>query len=116
VATVRSTRAAHLTIFVIADDSAQRLAPNDYVSSLPVSPGSAVEFPDAEWRARGLRMRATLPTGRAGRRELLMVVATRSPVPPPGARLSVLEVQRWLVRIPLEQRAIAFAPYEVRRR
>ncbi len=44
-----------------------------------------------------------------------MVVATRSAVALPPASLSLLELQRWLVRIPLGERAIAVAPYDVRR-
>lgn len=115
VATIRSSRNAWLTIFAIADDSAQRLAPNEYVRRVSITAESPVEFPDSEWRQRGLRLRASLPPGRQGRRELLMVIATRDQVTPPAARLSVMDVQRWLVRIPAERRAIAFVAYEVRR-
>jgi hypothetical protein len=115
VVTIRSSRSAWLTIFAIADDSAQRVAPNEYVRGVSVSADAAVEFPDSEWRQRGLRLRASLPPGRPGRRELLMVIATRDQVTPPAARLSVMDVQRWLVRIPADRRAIAFAAYEVRR-
>ncbi|MCC6771637.1 MAG: DUF4384 domain-containing protein [Gemmatimonadaceae bacterium] len=115
IATIRTSQPAQLILFNIADDSAQRLFPNDYQRLVRVEAGSPTELPDPEWRARGLRLRATLPAGRITRQELLMVVATRADVPPPPAALSLLELQRWLVRIPLGDRTIAVAPYEVHR-
>jgi hypothetical protein len=112
IATVRTTRPAFLTLFAIADDSAQRLFPNEYLREVPVGGGAAMQLPDPEWRARGLHLRPTLPAGRATRRELLLVVATRTAVPPPPSALSLLELQRWLVRIPLGSRALAVAHYD----
>lgn len=115
IATVRASQAAHLVLFLIADDSAQRLFPNEYVQPVTVPRDADAELPDAEWRARGLRLRATLPAGRAERQEVLMLVALRSSVALPPSSLSLLDLQRWLVRIPLGERAIAVAPYDVRR-
>ncbi|MEO6444893.1 MAG: hypothetical protein ABIZ91_06590, partial [Gemmatimonadaceae bacterium] len=97
------------------EDSAERLFPNAYVQQVALSAGQRTEIPDPEWRARGVRLRASLPKGRDARRELIMVVATRTPVPPPPATsLSVMEVQRWLVSIPAGARAVGFASYEAR--
>ncbi|MEP7382787.1 MAG: DUF4384 domain-containing protein [Gemmatimonadota bacterium] len=115
IATIRSTRPAHLVLFTIADDSVQRLFPNDYVPGVRAVADAATELPDPEWRARGLRLRATLPAGRAARQELLMVVATRTAVALPPASLTLLALQRWLVQLPLGERAIAIVPYDVRR-
>ncbi|MCC6931525.1 MAG: hypothetical protein IT359_21225 [Gemmatimonadaceae bacterium] len=115
IATVRSTRAAHLTLFTLAGDSVQRLFPNAYLPDVPADSGALVELPALDWRERGLRLRATLPPGVDERRELLLIVATRAPVAPPPLTLSVMELQRWLVRIPLQERAMAFASYDVRR-
>jgi len=112
IATVRTTAPAYLTLFAIADDSAQRLFPNEYLREIAVQGSAATQLPDPEWRARGLHLRPTLPAGRATRRELLLVVATRTAVPPPAATLSLLELQRWLVRIPLGTRALAVAHYD----
>lgn len=112
IATVQATQPAFLTLFAIADDSAQRLFPNEYQRRVPAAGGVSLELPDAEWRARGLRLRPSLPAGRATRRELLLVVATRTAVPPPPPVLSRVELQRWLVRIPLGDRALALAHYD----
>lgn len=115
VATVRTSRAAHLHLFTIAGDSVLRLFPNAYLPDVTADSGAFVELPDPDWRDRGLRLRATLPPGVDERRELLLVVATRTPVAPPPLSLSLMALQRWLVRIPLDERALAFAPYDVRR-
>lgn len=116
IAVVRASRDAFLTLFVIADDSAERVFPNSYVPSVSVQADRLIEIPDADWRAKGVRLRASLPEGRAARRELFMVVATRQAIPPPSpTRLSVMSVQRWLVQIPADQRAVGFASYEIRR-
>ncbi len=115
IATVRTSRAAQLTLFTIVGDSAQRLFPNAYLPVVSSDSGRLVELPDPEWRERGLRLRATLPPRVDERRELLLVVATRHAAAPPAIALTVMELQRWLVRIPLQDRALAFASYDVRR-
>lgn len=115
IATVRTSRSAQLTLFTIAGDSVQRLFPNAYLPVVSSDSGRLVELPDPEWRERGLRLRATLPPRVDERREMLLVVATRRAVAQPPMAMSVMELQRWLVRIPLQDRAIAFAGYDVRR-
>lgn len=115
IALVSVTQPAQLVLFTIADDSAQRLFPNEYVQQVRVEGARPAEIPDPEWRARGLRLRATLPPGRAERQEVLMAVALKTHVALPASALTLLELQRWLVRIPLGDRAIAVAPYDVRR-
>ncbi|MEO7967081.1 MAG: hypothetical protein ABIT38_24545 [Gemmatimonadaceae bacterium] len=111
--TVRVSQSAFLTVFVVTDDSAERVIPNEYVRELRGAASVGVEIPPPDWRARGVRLRASLAPGRAHSRSLLMVVATLESVPPPVAfTLSVLDVQRWLVRIPASRRALAFAPFE----
>lgn len=115
IATVRTTRAAHLHLFTLAGDSVQRLFPNAYLPDVPVDSGSTAELPDPDWRERGLRLRAALPAGVDARRELLLVVATRLSVAPPPVSLSLMELQRWLVRIPLQDRAVGYALYDVQR-
>lgn len=115
VAAVQSTRRAHLVLFTLAGDSVQRLFPNAYLPDIAADSGAEVELPNPDWRERGMRLRATLPPGLDERRELLLVVATRSAVVPPASSLSLLELQRWLVRIPLQDRAMAFVAYDVRR-
>lgn len=115
IALVSVTKPAQLVLFTIADDSAQRLFPNAYVQTVHLEGATQAELPDPEWRARGLRLRATLPAGRTERQEILMAVALRAAIALPAAELSLLDLQRWLVRIPLGDRAIAVVPYDVRR-
>lgn len=115
IATVRTSRAAQLSLFTIVGDSVQRLFPNAYLPVVTSDSSRTLELPDPEWRERGLRLRATLPPRVDERRELLLVVATRRAVAPPPMSMSVMELQRWLVRIPLQDRALGFASYDVRR-
>lgn len=115
IVTVTSTRPAYITVLAIADDSVTRLMPNAYMTPHRITAGTSYEFPDRSWRETGIHLRVTLPAGRESRRELIAVVATRHPLDfPPSA--TILALQQWLVGIPLDQRAISFAPYEIRRR
>ena len=125
IATISSSQDAWLTVFGVVGDSAQLLLPNAIMTDSRVLRSVAVELPAREWRDRGVHFRASLPPEEKSRRELMVVVATRKPVQfpaPPStsdgtsASFSMMEIQKWLVTIPLDQRAIAFAPYEVRRR
>lgn len=125
IATITTSQDAWLTVFDVMGDSAELLLPNAIMTDARVMAGRAVELPSREWRDRGVHFRASLPPQDNARRELLVVVATRSPVSFPTETatdaatprpISLMAIQRWLVTIPLEQRAIAFAAYEVRRR
>jgi hypothetical protein len=126
IATISSTQPAWLTVFGISGDSAQVLLPNALMTEHRTNAGVPVELPSREWRDRGVHFRASLAPQEKARRELLMVVATRSPVVFPVAASStdaattpsfpLMAIQRWLVTIPLDQRAVAFAAYEVRRK
>jgi hypothetical protein len=126
IATITTSQDAWLTVFDVMGDSAELLMPNAIMTDARVVAGRAAELPSREWRDRGVHFRASLPPQEKARRELLVVVATRSPVPFPTAAaaadaatprpISLMAIQRWLVTIPLEQRAIAFAAYEVRRK
>jgi hypothetical protein len=123
IATITTSRNAWLTVFGVTGDSAQMLLPNAYMTDQRTAAGVATEIPSRDWRDRGIHFRASLAPQEKARRELLVIVATQTPVTftPPGASdntatFPLLAIQRWLVTIPLEQRAIAFAPYEVRRK
>lgn len=123
IATVITSKTAWLTVFGVTGDSAQLLLPNAYMTDHRVTAGVAAEVPSRDWRDRGIHFRASLPATEKARRELIVVVATQAPVtfPPPGDAdaagvFPLLAMQRWLVTIPLDQRAMAFAPYEVRRK
>jgi hypothetical protein len=125
VATIMPSRDAWLTVFDVTGDSAQLLLPNALMSETRALGGRPFELPSREWRDRGVHFRASLSPQEAARRELLMVVATHDRVVFPTEKstdatappaISLMAIQRWLVTIPLEHRAIAFAAYEVRRR
>lgn len=125
IATITTSQDAWLTVFDVTGDLAELLLPNAIMTEGRVLAGRAAELPSREWRDRGVHFRASLPPQEQTRRELLVVVATRSPVPFPTDAatdataprpISLMAIQRWLVTIPLEQRAIAFAAYEVRRK
>jgi len=125
VATITPSRDAWLTVFDVTGDSAQLLLPNALMTETRALGGRPLELPSREWRDRGVHFRASLAPQETTRRELLVVVATRDRVVfPTGTStdaaatppISLMAIQRWLVTIPLERRAIAFVPYEVRRR
>ena len=125
IATITPSRDAWLTVFDVTGDSAQLLLPNAVMSDTRAPGGRPFELPSREWRDRGVHFRASLPPQESARRELLVVVATRDRIAFPTEKpsdaaaaspISLMAIQRWLVTIPLEQRAIAFAMYEVRRR
>ena len=125
IATITSSQDAFLTVFDVTGDSAELLLPNAVMTDRRAVARRPLELPSREWRDRGVHFRASLPPEDRARRELLVVVATRDPIPfptdapPDGGEsrpLALMAIQRWLVTIPLDQRAIAFAAYEVRKR
>ena len=125
IATITSSQDSWLTVFGITGDSAQLLLPNAIMTDGHAAARRSIELPSREWRDRGVHFRASLPPQEQMRREMVVVIATRRPIvfsaesQPDGAPprpISLMAIQRWLVTIPLDQRAIGFAAYEVRRR
>jgi hypothetical protein len=114
IVTATSSNEAALTLVSIADDSVVVLFPNSYITQTPVRAGQPTLFPSPDWRERGLRLRASLPAGRSMRREVVMAIAVRGEAIPFSGQ-TTMELQRWLVGIPLERRAIATAVVDVRR-
>jgi hypothetical protein len=111
--TLRVSRSAFVNLFVITNDSVERVFPNEYVREVRAAAEVDVELPPPDWRARGVRLRATLPAGRSSAHSLMLAVATLDAVPPPAATaMTVLEMQRWLVRIPASRRALGFSAYD----
>ena len=124
IATITTSQDAWLTVFDVVGDSAQLLLPNALMTDTRALASRPAELPSRDWRDRGVHFRASLAPAETARRELLVVVATRTPVTfpierpagdgAPSPSIPLMAIQRWLVTIPLEQRAIAFAAYEVR--
>ncbi len=111
-AAVTTSRAASIVLVSVVGDSATPLLPNDLTGPLSSPAGRPTDLPPADWRHRGLHLRLTRAPD-APRDELLVAVAlTRSDIPPFRGR-TLLDFQRWLVAIPLSERATAFAPYTV---
>lgn len=128
IATVEATKDAYLTLFSITADTLQVIWPNAIVEEAVAPANAPVQFPPPDLRAQGLRLRAEVPPERQRATERLLVVATKSMIPfrptpafdvTDGAlktvQANVQALNRWLVNIPLGQRAIATVAYEVRR-
>lgn len=125
IATLRASTEAYIILVSVAGDSVFVLAPNVVTPSVVAGPSGSIEVPDAATRHLGVHLRVTLPAGVRGRTESLVAVATRTRVPPPGipgagaardtGTLTLSEFNQWLVGIPLDQRALAELPIEVRR-
>lgn len=128
IATVQTSEPAYLTIIQVSGDTLQVLLPNRLMDRRRVPAGEPYEFPPERWRDRGLRLRAQLPSGTRESREELVVIATKEAVPlfarqegeviRQGAVNTVearrRALNRWLVSIPLDERAVAWSSYQIR--
>jgi hypothetical protein len=120
-----TTRDAVLTVVLIADDSVFVLAPSPYLAAGIVRAAQRTEIPAAELRSQGLHFRAALPSGRSSRTEIVAVIATTRPIPIGAPRgegkaadtgaLTLADFNKWLVGIPLDERAVAQTLIEVRK-
>ena len=111
IATITAGTGAYLTVFGITDEAVDLLFPNSVIDEVHAEEGVAVEVPSELLRNRaGLRLRATLPPGSPRRDEVLVVVATRAPIPfageptvdgddpaaVPTVRVTPAALSRWL--------------------
>jgi hypothetical protein len=127
--TVTSTRDGFLTLFIVTDDTAQVILPSQFARDNRVVAGTARPFPNQRERAMTLNLVMELPPGVAKAGETVVAVVTKSDVlyqgiarrkgkdasEVPTIFTSVNELQEWLVGIPLDERAVGFAAYEIRR-
>jgi hypothetical protein len=126
VAEIETSKSAHLTLFSVTPDTLEVIWPNSLSKDTFVEGGGVAQFPPQDLRARGVRLRAEVPEGRSQVTERLVAVATKQKVPfqeVPGreitggtlktAQASVQAFNRWLVGIPLGQRAVASVTYDV---
>jgi hypothetical protein len=126
IAEIGVTEGAHLTLFSVAPDTLQVIWPNALSEDTFVPGGETVEFPPPSLRARGLRLRASVPEGRSQVTERLVAVATKQKVPfrdvpdyqvedgaLTTAEATVEALNRWLVEIPLGQRAVGSVAYDI---
>lgn len=126
IAEIEVTKDAYLTLFSVTADTLQVIWPNALSRDTFVPAETTVEFPPPSLRARGLHLRVNVPDGRGRVTERLVAVATKQKVPfrevpeyqieegrLTAAQASVEALNRWLVDIPLRQRAVASATYDV---
>lgn len=129
VLTVESTRDAYLMIFNVTPDTVSVLLPNSLVTDNGIEAGEPFQFPSRSMRRAGLRLRAEVPDGRSDVTERMFVVATKEKITfrdipeyqvRDGALTTVQASQRainrWLVNIPRDQRAVATVTYDVVRK
>ena len=126
VAEIEASKDAHLTLFSVTPDTLEVIWPNSLSRDTFVEGGAVVQFPPPDLRTRGVHLRAEVPEGRRRVTERLVAVATKQKVPfeeVPGRQIasgalkttqaSVQAFNRWLVDIPLGQRAVASVTYDV---
>lgn len=122
------TKDAYITLLNVTPDTIQVVWPNARMTDTFVSADSSVQFPPPDLRRAGLRWRVKVPGGQKTVTERVVAVATKEDVsfrPVPnwdveGGRLntagaSINSLNRWLVEIPLNQRALATRSYTVKR-
>ena len=91
-----------------------------------MAPGDTLWIPDADEQAMGIHYRVMPPAGRESATEMIKVVATREPHTfgqglekvsiynqVPTRQAALVELMRWLMRIPRDQRTEAQVVYEV---
>lgn len=128
IAEIEVTKDAYLTLFSVTPDTLQVIWPNSITSNTFVSANTTVQFPPKELRDAGIRLRVQVPDGKSQITERLVAVATKEKVPfrpvpeyqvkegqLTTAQASVQALNRWLVEIPLDQRALATVTYDVTR-
>jgi len=120
--TMQSSKEAFLTVFSIAPDgSAALFLPNRYEKDNFVFGNQESKFPD-KFVNRIFSLVAKKTDGyNLPNQELFMVVATLKPIEFADRRKSfsyfsnMIEINRWLMRIPRAERAEAFARFTVRK-
>lgn len=131
VTNVRVSEDAWITIFYVSENQVQVLFPNPYEKNPRAVAGRPASFPSEQLRnGLGLRARVDpIKNGKRTRNDLLIVVATKTRIPFDAGALqpvtgagqvatitsNALALNRWLARIPLDQRVVGHAVVEVRR-
>ena len=125
---VTATKPCFVTVLnLTAADTVVVLVPHQYRQDRQITPGDTLRIPDVEEKDMGIHYRVVLPAGKRRATEMIKVVATRESfafgqgLPKvsiynqvPTRQAALVELQRWLVQIPLDQRAEAQLLYEIR--
>jgi hypothetical protein len=128
VASIAVSKDAYLTVFNVTPDTIRVVWPNSRLPEAFVPADTTVEFPPPDLRRLGLRWRVQVPEGEEDVTERIVVVATKKKIPfQPIPNYDVREgrlktaaatleaLNRWLVKIPLDQRTLTTATYTVKR-
>lgn len=127
---ITATQKCYLNVLnLTAVDTVVVLLPHRYRRDCLIAPGDTLWIPDADERAMGIRYRVVLPAGRERATEMIKVVATREAHrfgqglekssifnQVPTRQAAMMELMRWMVQIPRDQRAEAQVVYEVRKK
>ena len=125
---ITSTRPCYVTVLnLTAADTVIVLLPHTHRQDRFVAPGDTLWIPDADEQAMGIHYRVMPLAGRKNATEMIKVVATKKPHvfgaglekvsiynQVPTRQAALVELMRWLVQIPRNQRAEAQAVYEVK--
>ena len=125
---ITSTRPCYVTVLnLTAADTVIVLLPHTHRQDRFVAPGDTLWIPDADEQAMGIHYRVLLSAGQQRVTEMIKVVATKEPYAfgaglekvsiynqVPTRQAAWVELMRWLVQIPRNQRAEAHAVYEVK--
>lgn len=127
---ISATKDCYLTVLnITANDTVLVLLPHQYRADNFIKAGEATVLPNEEERTIGIHYRAHLPEGVEQTTEFIKVIATKKPYHlgldweqvrglnfVPTSRAALSSLYRWLVRIPLNERAEAQAIYEIRKK
>jgi hypothetical protein len=121
---VMASEDVHWVVVSVKDDSVDVLAPNVVEQQVTSRAGAWRTVPADSLRAQGVTFRCALPASRVVSREMVIAVATRTSIPPPGSRargaspdtprISLAEFNQWLAAIPPHDRTLAETALEVR--
>ena len=127
---ISATKDCYLTVLdIAANDTVIVLLPHQYRADNFIKAGATTVLPNEEERSIGIHYRAHLPKGAEQTTESIKVIATKKPYRlrlaweqvggfnfVPTSRAALSSLYRWLVRIPLNERAEAQAIYEIRKK
>lgn len=115
----KANRACFITLInLTADGRGLALVPSQLRRDHHLTKGDTFRFPEGQEQAAGIHLKVGTLPGHRTDREVIMVVATKSPHPLPPQVENVPHyaaetIGRWLVDIPLSQRTTKVLPYQI---
>jgi hypothetical protein len=124
-ATILPSKDCFLTLLSVSSDTVRVVFPNEFSKQNRIAAGCKFEFPPAELREAGVRLRVQLPSSQKHATEMLVAIATKQSMAfVTGQREGLFhtiptyvgaynELTRWLVQIPPEERTEVSAIFEI---